>query len=252
MKNLILSISFFVTAMLIPNSASAVSVQLTDLATGLFMPVPGTDSQPGSQGIATFTGPFGQFFINSLTVTADQGELVDLLVLTVTSITAIQSGELQIFFSDPFGARPMGTYPAGYLIFGNFNNPDDVAYVGTFAGQTIEPPFAATMQLFFLGGPNVDDIFCSNEVFCNPSQSGDLSLTFAAAGDTVDISGSIRQAVSLIPCIGINCSVGRGIVLDALGSPVLPVAEPPVLVLLAFGLAGLALFGKSRRAGDHL
>src|SRR5262249_49671997 len=158
------------------------------------------------------------FTVNSLTVIADQGELVDLLVLTNASIIANQPGMLQISFSDPFETevgtrREAGTYAAGYLIFGNFNqSPGDVAYVGTFARQTIEPPFAATSQFFFLGGPNAAGIPCffgeSEFQFCISEQTGTLTLNFAAPGDTVEIFGSIRQAVSLIPCIGSNCSVG--------------------------------------------
>ena len=254
MKNLILSISFYVTATLIPNLASAVSVTLTDLATGA-----ANGSGPAS-GVVNFAGNVGPgFTVNSLTVIADQGQFVDLLVLTNASITANQAGTLQIAFTDPFetgdGARrPAGTYPAGYLIFGNFNqSPGDVAYFGTFARQVIDPSFAAAQVNFFLGGPNVDDIPCffgdSEFPVCNSLQSGNLFLSFAAAGDTVEIFGSIRQAVSLIPCVANNCSVGTAIVLDALG-PV-PVREPSTLLLAGFGVAVLALLRKSRMITDQ-
>lgn len=253
MKNLILSISFFVTAVLIPNLASAVSVTLTDLATGA------TASPPESApGVVNFAGDVGAgFTVTSLTVIANQGELVDLLVLTNASITANQPGMLQIAYSDPFESgdvsrRPPGTYAAGYLIFGNFNqSPGDVQYVGTFADQVIEPPFAAAQVNFFLGGPNAVGIPCffgeSEFQFCISEQTGTLTLNFAAPGDTVEIFGSIRQAVSLIPCIGSNCSVGTAIVLDALGPlPVLPVSEPSTLLLTGFGIVVLALLRRSR------
>jgi len=254
MKRILLSI-VFVIATLLPNLASAVSVTLTDLATGA------TNGSGPASGVVNFAGNVGPgFTVNSLTVIADQGELVDLLVLTNASITANQPGMLQIAYSDPFESgdvsrRPPGTYAAGYLIFGNFNqSPGDVQYTGTFAQQVIEPPFAATGQFFFLGGPNAANIPCffgSGEFqFCVSEQTGTLTLNFAAAGDTVEIFGSIRQAVSLIPCIGSNCSVGTAIVLDALG-PV-PVREPSTLLLAGFGVAVLALLRKSRRAGDHL
>jgi hypothetical protein len=263
MKNLILSISFFVTAMLIPNLASAVSVTLTDLATGAS--VSRSDS-----GVVNFAGaefppgppvPVGGFTVNSLTVIANPGESVDLLVLTNASITANQPGMLQIAYSDPFESgevsrRPAGTYAAGYLIFGNFNqSPGDVAYAGTFARQVIEPPFAAAQVNFFLGGPDTANIPCffgaEEFPFCISEQTGNLTLNFAAPGDTVEIFGSIRQAVSLIPCVASNCSVGTAIVLDALGLPVLPVSEPSTLLLTGFGVAVLALLRKRRMITDQ-
>jgi hypothetical protein len=253
MKNLILSISFFVTVTLIPSLAPAVSVTFTDQS-GAFLPVPGTDSRPGSQGIATFTGPFGQFIFNSFTVTADQGELVDLLVLTGTSITANQPGALQISFSDPFdrgegGSRPGGTYPAGYLIFGNFTQSrGDVAYIGIFARQFIDSAFAASQVNFFLGGPNVDNIPCGAEEFpCDSLQSGNLFLNFAAAGDTVEIFGSIRQAVALTRCIGSDCSAGTTDVLNAIRG----VPEPSALILFAIGLASIRCVLRKRRPLFH-
>jgi len=253
MKNLILSISFFVTVTLIPSLAPAVSVTFTDQS-GASFPVPGTtDSRPGSQGIATFAGAFGQFIFNSFTVTADQGELVDLLVLTGTSITANQPGALQISFSDPFdrgegGSRPGGTYPAGYLIFGNFTqSPGDVAYIGIFARQFIDSAFAASQVNFFLGGPNVDNIPCGAEEFpCDSLQSGNLFLNFAAAGDTVEIFGSIRQAVALTRCIGSDCTAGTTDVLNALS-----VHEPSALLLVSFGLAAIRCVLRKRRPLSH-